>query len=100
MSNITRHYLIPASHPCFAGHFPGNPIVPGVIILDYVRDLLAQWHPTDRIKTIPYVKFLHPLRPEQTVTITLTQSTSTIKFECTCDGLTVASGALLTEPKP
>jgi hypothetical protein len=74
--------------------------VPGVIILDYVRDLLAQWQPNYRIKTIVQVKFLHPLRPGQPFSISLMQGATTIKFDCICDAQRVASGVLSIEPKP
>jgi 3-hydroxymyristoyl/3-hydroxydecanoyl-(acyl carrier protein) dehydratase len=32
---------IPADHPAFAGHFPGNPLVPGVVLLDETLHSLA-----------------------------------------------------------
>jgi len=31
-------FTIPADHPSLPGHFPGNPVVPGVLVLDRVLD--------------------------------------------------------------
>ena len=30
----TSPLAIPADHPAYAGHFPGNPVLPGVVLLD------------------------------------------------------------------
>ena len=32
----------PATHPVFAGHFPGHPMVPGALLLDAVLHAIAQ----------------------------------------------------------
>lgn len=87
--------LIAADHPGLAGHFPGNPIVPGVVLLDEVLRAFAAWRPTDRPMGIPQVKFLAPLRPEQPFTIRLKESGGEVRFDCLReDGRLLARGHL------
>lgn len=91
--SVSRSYCIAADHPCFAGHFPGNPIVPGVVLLDYIKDLLEEWKPGQRIIAIAYAKFHHPLRPGQKFTVQLAvKNPDTVKFECFHGQLKLASG--------
>lgn len=86
--------LIPAGHPSLAGHFPGNPVVPGVVILDEVLRALAAWWPEYRPVGMPVVKFLEPLRPAQAFTIRLAEAGPLqVRFECRRDdGRLLAQG--------
>lgn len=90
--------LIGADHPCLEGHFPGNPIVPGVLLLDHVGHLLKQWKPGCRIASIAQAKFHQLLRAEQRVTVTFTEQTPrSIKFECFEGAEKIATGILTIE---
>lgn len=60
---ITATGRIPASHPSLPGHFPGQPVVPGVVILDMV-DTIARDHGLGSVAALPRAKFLAPLLPE------------------------------------
>jgi 3-hydroxyacyl-[acyl-carrier-protein] dehydratase len=78
--------VIPAEHPSLVGHFPGNPVVPGVVILDEVVQALAAWQPGSHGIGMPVVKFLAPLRPEQVFIIRFVESGARgIRFECIRD---------------
>lgn len=55
---------IGSNHPALPGHFPGNPVVPGVVLLDRVAAALEN-AALGRLARIGAVKFLSPLRPEQ-----------------------------------
>ena len=54
------------SSPVFEGHFPGNPILPGVIMLESVRDSLEQIFQKEfHLKTALAIKFLAVLNPNE-----------------------------------
>ena len=55
---------ISGAHPALAGHFPGNPIVPGVVILGRVCRAVAEAHGAT-VAAVPVVKFHAPLRPAE-----------------------------------
>ncbi len=91
--------VIATDHPALAGHFPGNPIVPGVLILDEVLQAAEQWRGKLRLQRVVSVKFASPLKPGSTFSIKLREEDhSHIVFECRLDGMTLASGRLAVEP--
>ena len=94
--------VIPANHPALAGHFSGNPIVPGVVILDEILQATADWRPDRRLLSAPSVKFLALLRPEQGFTIRLADTGSgRVRFECLReDGQHVVQGLLISVSHP
>src|SRR4051812_20376242 len=42
MNRLAFEFCVPAGHPSLAGHFPGNPVVPGVLLLDLILCALQQ----------------------------------------------------------
>lgn len=92
-ARITQSVISP-DHPSLAGHFPGNPIVPGVVLLDEVLAALREWQPDFRLASMPSVKFLNPLRPGEPFSIRLEQTTQDFRFECFTPEHLLAKGAL------
>ena len=90
---------VAATHPCLAGHFPGNPVVPGVLILDAIVGALEGWTGSPvRLLGIPQVKFLQPLLPGQAATIELARDGSRVRFRVLRDAQVIASGELGMQP--
>lgn len=67
-------------HPTAAGHFPGNPIIPGAVLLDEVLQAVASGGEWSAIRS---AKFLQPVRPGEAVLIRWEAgSDGQAKFEC------------------
>jgi 3-hydroxymyristoyl/3-hydroxydecanoyl-(acyl carrier protein) dehydratase len=64
-------FVLTTDHPSLPGHFPGRPIVPGVVLLDRVLDAIEDQHGPLGPLRLPQVKFVEPLLPGQTARIEL-----------------------------
>src|SRR5262249_17903012 len=88
---------ISADHPSLQGHFPGAPLVPGVLILDEVLAALRDKHKDCQLAAIRAVKFLRPLKPEQLFTICLSANSdgaTKVNFCCRIGGRVMVEGQI------
>ncbi len=92
---------IPADHPCGAGHFPGNPIIPGALLLAEVLGAIATRLALDGNWQVRGAKFPHPVRPGDKVYIGYRRDDSgEIRFEAAVSNCPVLSGVARNLPTP
>lgn len=86
-------FVVGHSHPCLPGHFPGRPLVPGVVVLDRVLDAIEAAHgPLAGGLRLPQVKFVNPLLPGQAARVELEGAAPRWRFRVLRGEVTVASG--------
>ena len=91
-----RIVTIGTEHPSLAGHFPGHPVVPGVVMLGEIMNAIREMA-REHIEFvgIPSAKFLSPLNPGEPLTIRLDQQgDGAMEFTCTTGFRLIASGCL------
>jgi 3-hydroxyacyl-[acyl-carrier-protein] dehydratase len=89
--------VIAPDHPSTIGHFPGNPIVPGAMLLSEVigawENLLGAPLTSSVFKV---AKFLSPTRPGDRVTVRFEAAgADSVKFNCVVNETTVLSGSFV-----
>lgn len=90
-----------ASHPALPGHFPGRPLVPGVLLLDAALALIAAANPGTAPAGLARVKFLAPIAPDQDVAVRCGASAAgRVPFSCLRDGVVVIEGTALFSASP
>jgi 3-hydroxyacyl-[acyl-carrier-protein] dehydratase len=101
---IVASFLFSKDQEVFGGHFPGNPVLPGVFHVEMVRFALEVGRQRRfRLARIDKCKFMKPVCPGQTVTLNAAwnerDNATEVKAILECDGSPVAkmSLSLLTE---
>ncbi|CAM2146937.1 Beta-hydroxyacyl-ACP dehydratase [Pararobbsia alpina] len=87
---------IDASHPAYAGHFPGRPVLPGVVLLDAALSAIgdATGVPLSA-RELASAKFLSPVVPGETLTLEQrTTASGAIEFTIRAADRVVARGTV------
>jgi 3-hydroxyacyl-[acyl-carrier-protein] dehydratase len=90
---MERDYRIeaPLEHPCYNGHFPGQPIVPGVVLLDLIVATLGRGAP----RVLDQVKFHRAVMPGESFTLRISSSGPKVGFRCLlADASVIAEGSM------
>jgi 3-hydroxymyristoyl/3-hydroxydecanoyl-(acyl carrier protein) dehydratase len=66
VSRMEFEFQVPADHPSLPGHFPGHPVVPGVLLLDHVLQAVSRLTGQD-VAGLRQVKFASVLLPGEAV---------------------------------
>lgn len=94
---------IASDHPAFAGHFPGMPIVPGVVLLDEALHAIGQLIGADfSACQISAVKFLSPVTPGEPVAVQCEMAElakgGVVRFDIVSGERKVATGSIRPAP--
>ena len=88
---LSAPICIDAHHPVFDGHFPGRPIVPGVMLLDHAQQAIEA--DTGLIlRGLAAVKFLSAAVPGDALTLDHESTDGGVRFTIRCGERVVASG--------
>lgn len=84
------------AHPIFAGHFPARPVLPGVCLMQMIKEILASHLKQELVLTkADYVKFIQPVIPTDNQQLDLQ-----IKYTVQTDGAFKASATLTLRAAP
>ena len=91
------HFTISPDHPSLPGHFPGKPIVPGVVLLERVIEAIEAAQGPLLPLRLPQVKFIQPLLPGESADVHLEGSAPRWRFRVTRAEVLLASGEIVAQ---
>lgn len=90
-------FSISERHLALAGHFPGSPVVPAVVLLNETLSGVTDVYPNVRIKGFKRVKFLKAVLPGEMIQVRLKPTETGIDFQAYKDEKRVFGGELILE---
>ena len=100
-NEISADIHVPSDSPWFAGHFPGDPILPGVAQIGMVFDAIRKARNQDlKISSVRRVRFKRIIRPDDQLKIIaapLKQEVGSYSFRILIQDETVCSGVMTVE---
>ncbi|MBZ0221922.1 MAG: hydroxymyristoyl-ACP dehydratase [Dokdonella sp.] len=88
---VSAPLCIASDHPTLPGHFPGWPVVPGVVLLDAIA-ALAESSGLGALRRISTLKFLAPALPMQALDMSIECVGSRTRFQIRRDGEAILRG--------
>jgi 3-hydroxyacyl-[acyl-carrier-protein] dehydratase len=94
--SVSLSLPVAADHPAYAGHFPGRPILPGVVLLDMaLRALAARQVPESSAAEVRSAKFPSPVEPGEALSLRYAETARGVfRFEVRAGERVAASGVL------
>lgn len=82
-NKVSAKWYISPELPYFEGHFPKNPVLPAVAVLDLAVELLSSSLGMPiRFKSIGSAKFLEPIKPNDILSIELNSINGSGNWGC------------------
>jgi 3-hydroxymyristoyl/3-hydroxydecanoyl-(acyl carrier protein) dehydratase len=89
----TAEHALADPHPAAEGHFPGNPVIPGAVLLAETLSAVAAGLGADlSCARVRSAKFLAPARPGDRLVIEYWRSGAGVRFSCAIAGRPVLTG--------
>ncbi len=98
MDSESQTLSVSADHPAMPGHFPGRPIVPGVLLLDLVVEDWLRQRPEAPLRGLSKMKFLSVLAPgERFQVVWGPDRAGKASFTASCGDRRLAAGQFLID---
>ncbi|MEK6806571.1 MAG: hypothetical protein AABY95_07975 [Pseudomonadota bacterium] len=99
MVETRLRFAVASDHPALAGHFPGAPILPGAVLLDWAWQACRTQLPAGAVLAgVVQAKFLSPALPGDTLDFSVELHAEQLTFRCHAGDRRVAQGRFAWKP--